>query len=253
MSYDVLVAGSGAAGLVAARAAAEAGASVLLAEAGEAFGGTTALSGGRVWAPCNAHGAAAGKEDSPEAARQYIKAACPSADDALVDAFVATAPEMTAWVEDATPHRFALCPDYPDYLQSLPGATLGGRTLDSAPFDASALGDLVLRGPASVPVTHAEWDRWRFAHRFDEDLLARRDEAGIVTGGRALVAGLLAACQRRRGGVRHRLAAHRPADRGGRGHGPSSGTPPSRRARSSSPPAGSSGTRSCWSARSRFP
>jgi 3-oxosteroid 1-dehydrogenase len=198
-SVDVVVAGSGAAGLVAACAAAEAGASVLVAEAGEAFGGTTALSGGRVWAPGNAHGAAAGKADSPEDAWRYIKAACPSADDALVDAFVATAPEMTAWVERATPHRFVLCPDYPDYLQSLPGATLGGRTLDSAPFDTAALGELgplVLRGPASTPVTHAEWDRWRFAHRFDEDLLAQRDETGIVTGGRALVAALLAACRR---------------------------------------------------------
>ena len=74
-----------------------------------------------------------------------------------------------------------LCPRYPDYHPSLPGATLGGRTLDSAPFDTSPLGELaalVLRGPASTPVTHAEWERWRFAHRFDEDLLARRDEAG---------------------------------------------------------------------------
>jgi 3-oxosteroid 1-dehydrogenase len=195
VSVDVVVAGSGAAGLVAALAAAEAGASVLVAEAGPAFGGTTALSGGRVWVPCNAHGAAAGKADSPEAARRYIKAACPSADDALVDAFIETAPEMSEWVERATPHRFELCPDYPDYLQTLPGATLGGRTLDSAPFDASALGDRVLRGPASTPVTHAEWDRWRFAHRFEEDLLARRDEQGIVTGGRALVATLLTACQ----------------------------------------------------------
>jgi 3-oxosteroid 1-dehydrogenase len=118
-AVDVLVAGSGAAGLVAARAAAEAGAGVLVAEAGEAFGGTTALSGGRVWVPCNAHGAAAGKADSPADARRYIKAACPSADDELVDAFIATAPEMSAWIERATPHRFELCPDYPDYLQSL--------------------------------------------------------------------------------------------------------------------------------------
>jgi 3-oxosteroid 1-dehydrogenase len=197
-TVDVLVAGSGAAGLVAALAAAEGGASVLVAEAGPAFGGTTALSGGRVWVPGNAHGAAAGRSDPPEAARRYIKATCPSADDALVDAFVETAPRMSEWIERATPHRFELCPDYPDYHPSLPGATLGGRTLDSAPFDTAVLGELaplVLRGPASTPVTHGEWDRWRFAHRFDEALLARRDEQGIVTGGRALVATLLAACR----------------------------------------------------------
>jgi 3-oxosteroid 1-dehydrogenase len=194
----VIVAGSGAAGLVAALAAAEAGADVRLVEAGPAFGGTTALSGGRVWVPGNAHAAAAGQVDPPADARRYLTAACPSADAAHVDAFVATAPEMSAWVERATPHRFELCPAYPDYHPYLPGATLGGRTLDSAPFDTAALGELaprLLRGPASTPVTHAEWDRWRFAHRFDAALLARRDEAGIVTGGRALVAGLLAACR----------------------------------------------------------
>ena len=44
---DVVVAGSGAAGLTAALAAAVAGASVLLVERGERLGGTTALSGGR--------------------------------------------------------------------------------------------------------------------------------------------------------------------------------------------------------------
>src|SRR6185436_18309527 len=43
---DVLVAGSGAAGLAAALAAAQRGARVLMAERGDAFGGTTALSGG---------------------------------------------------------------------------------------------------------------------------------------------------------------------------------------------------------------
>ncbi len=50
---DVLVAGSGAAGLTAALAAAVAGAGVLLVERGEQLGGTSALSGGRVWVPGN--------------------------------------------------------------------------------------------------------------------------------------------------------------------------------------------------------
>ena len=50
---DVLVAGSGAAGLTAALAAAANGSSVLLVERGEHLGGTTALSCGRVWVPGN--------------------------------------------------------------------------------------------------------------------------------------------------------------------------------------------------------
>jgi len=87
---DVLVAGSGAAGLVAALAAAQHGARVLVVERGDAFGGTTALSGGRVWAPGNAHAAVAGRADSAVAAGTYLRAVCPSAPDGHVEAFVAT-------------------------------------------------------------------------------------------------------------------------------------------------------------------
>ena len=192
---DVLVAGSGAAGLAAALAAAQGGAGVLLAERGEVFGGTTALSGGRVWLPGNAHARVAGVEDPPENAAAYLRAACPTAPEGHVAAFVGDAPEVAAWIERDTPHRFVLCPRYPDYHPSLPGATLGGRTLDSAPLAAGDAADEVLRGPASAPVTHAEWERWRFVHRYDADLLAERDAAGVVTGGRALVAALLAACR----------------------------------------------------------
>src|SRR5690242_9424610 len=114
---DVLVAGSGAAGLVAALAAAERGARVLVAERGDAFGGTTALSGGRVWVPGNAHGNVAGLLGRSErhAAATYLRAVCPTAPEGHVEAFVATAPAMAQWIERATPHRFVLCPRYPDY------------------------------------------------------------------------------------------------------------------------------------------
>jgi len=193
-AVDVLIAGSGAAGLVAALSAAQQGARVLVAERADAFGGTTALSGGRVWAPGNAHAAVAGRPDSAVAAATYLRAVCPTAPDAHVDAFVGTAPALVRWIERTTPHRFVLCPRYPDYHPTLLGATTGGRTLDSKPFDASEAPGPVLRGPASVPVTHAEWERWRFVHRYDQDLLAEREAAGIVTGGRALVAALLRAC-----------------------------------------------------------
>jgi sugar phosphate isomerase/epimerase len=193
-AVDVLIAGSGAAGLVAALAAAQQGARVLVAERADAFGGTTALSGGRVWAPGNAHAAVAGRPDSAVAAATYLRAVCPTAPDAHVDVFVGTAPALVQWIERRTPHRFVLCPRYPDYHPTLPGATTGGRTLDSKPFDASEAPGPVLRGPGSVPVTHAEWERWRFVHRYDQDLLAEREAAGIVTGGRALVAALLQAC-----------------------------------------------------------
>ena len=53
MDTDVVVLGTGAAGLVAALAAAEQGASVGLFEKGDVVGGTTALSGGLCWVPDN--------------------------------------------------------------------------------------------------------------------------------------------------------------------------------------------------------
>jgi succinate dehydrogenase/fumarate reductase flavoprotein subunit len=53
MDADVVVLGTGAAGLVAALAAAEHGATVALLEKGDVIGGTTALSGGTCWVPNN--------------------------------------------------------------------------------------------------------------------------------------------------------------------------------------------------------
>ena len=52
-SFDVVVLGTGGAGLVAAVAAADAGASVGVFEKGERIGGTAALSGGTTWLPAN--------------------------------------------------------------------------------------------------------------------------------------------------------------------------------------------------------
>jgi 3-oxosteroid 1-dehydrogenase len=189
---DVLVAGSGASGLTAAIAAAARGASVLLIERAASLGGTSALSGGRVWVPANHLPQNAG--DSRDAARSYLGALFPRRYAHLTEAFIANAPAMARFVEENTPHRFVSCATYPDYHPDLPGATLGGRCLDMLPVDLSALtpmARLVRMPPGYVPMTHAEWERWRYPARFDRPLLRRRERDGIRTNGVALVAALL--------------------------------------------------------------
>jgi 3-oxosteroid 1-dehydrogenase len=189
-SVDVLVAGSGAAGLTAALAAAVAGAGVALIERGEQLGGTSALSGGRLWVPGNhlQHG------DSLAAGAKYLAGLYSDRYPELTEAVLHSGPEMLRFVERHSAHRFAACPGYPDYDPGRAGATDGGRALDMMPIDTRGLAPLpagILRPPGYLPMSFAEWDRWRYPDRFDWDLLRDRDRDGIRANGMALVAGLL--------------------------------------------------------------
>jgi succinate dehydrogenase/fumarate reductase flavoprotein subunit len=106
---------------------------------------------------------------------------------------------MVRFVQSRTPHRFAACDTYPDYHPERPGSTLGGRCLDMSPADLSAMTPLARQvrvPPGYVPMTHAEWEQWRYPARFDWDLLARRARGGIRTNGVALVASLLDGAER---------------------------------------------------------
>src|ERR1700722_10460503 len=74
--FDVVVAGSGAAGMTAALTAADLGLSVVVVEKAGSFGGSTARStarsGGGIWAPGNGGVRAAGVTDTPDQARAYL-------------------------------------------------------------------------------------------------------------------------------------------------------------------------------------
>jgi 3-oxosteroid 1-dehydrogenase len=194
----VIVAGSGAAGLVAALAVASAGVRVLVAERADRIGGTSALSGGRVWIPANGYPENEG--DTVAAARIYLSGLFPDQYAHMTEAFLAHGPEMLRFVEKQSPHRFAACAGYPDYHPGRAGATTGGRCLDMEPV---VKGDGRVRVPAGyVPMTQAEWERWRYPGRFDRAVLGQREREGIKTNGVGLVSALLDGVEQAGGTVR---------------------------------------------------
>ncbi|HTI76112.1 MAG TPA: FAD-binding protein [Mycobacterium sp.] len=147
---DVIVAGSGG-GLVGAYTAAREGLSVMVVEASELFGGTTAYSGGGgMWFPCNPVLRRAGSDDTLDDAFAYFHAAV--GDRTPVEsqrAYVYGGPELIAYLESDDHFEFDVLP-WPDYYGRLPHARLDGmRHTVSKPLRAERLGDLAdqIRGP----------------------------------------------------------------------------------------------------------
>lgn len=144
--YDVVVVGSGAAGLAAAVTAARHGLEVAVVEKEPVFGGTTARSGGVVWIPCSPHARALGVRDDIESARTYIRhEAGAHADEKRIDAFLRYGPEMVTFFESNTAVRFAPVPGFADYHPDAPGGCSGGRSLVAAPFQGTELGAEIRR------------------------------------------------------------------------------------------------------------
>ena len=146
LDCDLLVIGSGAAGLSAAVTAAWHGLNVILAEKEAVFGGTTAWSGGWIWAPRNPLARRAGIEEDAAAPLTYLRHVLGNNfDEARVTAFLKAAPRMVAFFERHTALRFEGGTTIPDTYSDLPGAGSGGRSVIAAPYDARCLGDLVRR------------------------------------------------------------------------------------------------------------
>lgn len=142
-SFDVIVLGTGAAGLTAAITAHENGARVGVFEKSDKVGGTSAWSGGQIWIPNNVHGKAAGKHDSREDALLYMSSLSNGLiSEEIAEAFVDGGPEMMAFLEAHTPVEFYAVADFPDYHPELPGGKpTGGRTLECPPYPFGDLGD----------------------------------------------------------------------------------------------------------------
>ncbi|MBV8933155.1 MAG: FAD-dependent oxidoreductase [Kutzneria sp.] len=196
LDVDVVVIGSGAAGLSAALAAANAGVEVAVVEAADRWGGSTAVSGGGVWAPANHRLAEAGIDDSVRDALTYCLDTSPGRDRGLVETFVRTAPEVIRFIEEHSPLRFAAVPSYPDTFAERPGGKIA-RHVEPRPLTTGDLGpleSLVWPPPFGAPVlTYEEILRYRLFSGGAPpiELVERRLAAGEVALGVALVVGLL--------------------------------------------------------------
>src|SRR6056297_1169183 len=164
-SVDVLVVGTGGAGLAAAMSAGDAGASVLLVESTDRWGGSTSMSGGGIWLPANPLMRRDGAGDSREEALTYLEDCVgdegPATSTARKEAFVDTvAPFVT--LAERLGIRFARAADYPDYYPELPGGKIG-RALEVAPFDRKRIGDWwdsARAAVAGVPLPAMTDDFW---------------------------------------------------------------------------------------------
>jgi succinate dehydrogenase/fumarate reductase flavoprotein subunit len=137
---DVIVVGSGAAGLSAAITAKKRGLDVVVLEKEPVFGGTTALSGGVLWIPLNPHGRKQNPADTREAVRTYMMQETGSYfDAAAVDVFIDNGPKMVEFFERETEMKFVPTM-YPDYHPTVAGGVDIGRSILAAPFDIRGLG-----------------------------------------------------------------------------------------------------------------
>jgi succinate dehydrogenase/fumarate reductase flavoprotein subunit len=147
VEHDVVILGSGAAGLVAAIAAADEGASVGVYEKADLIGGTSAMSGGIVWMPNNHLQAEAGIEDSRRMALDYLDSlSLGQIDSDMAAMFVDEGPAAIRHLDEQTPCSFHLLATYPDYHpEHAGGLPNGGRSIDNGLFAFDELGEWAAR------------------------------------------------------------------------------------------------------------
>lgn len=122
---DFVVIGSGTALTGALKAAIE-GASVIVLEKAAKLGGTTAISGGQVWAPCNRY---AENSDDREAARAYmVKVADGLSTDEIIDTYLDTVNDMVEMVASEAGVEWSVSPRV-DYHANWEGASKNTRSL----------------------------------------------------------------------------------------------------------------------------
>jgi 3-oxosteroid 1-dehydrogenase len=213
--YDVVVVGSGGAGMVAALAAAHQGLSTIVLEKAAHYGGSTARSGGGVWIPNNEILQRDGVKDTAEAAHTYLHTIIGDVIPAdKIDTYLRRGPEMLSFVLESTPLKMCWVPNYSDYYPEQPGGKSTGRSVEPRPFNAKKLGaDLAGleppygKVPLNVVVMQQDYVRLNQLKRHPRGVLrsvkigartmwAKATGKNLVGMGRALIAPLRIGLQR---------------------------------------------------------
>ncbi len=205
--FDVVIVGSGAAGLVAALTAAARGLKPLVLEKTEFVGGSTALSGGGLWIPANP--LLRGTDNADDALR-YLAATAGSGSSAIrQETYVRRGPDMVSFLRKEG-LRLRWSKGYPDYHQKMPGASTKGRCVEARVIDGAKLGEwmgrLRVRPSALTTPMYTTEIRWLgLAKRtlrgwFTELWVTKIRKIGrnpALTGGLSLVGQLVALAARR--------------------------------------------------------
>ncbi|MFA7588633.1 MAG: FAD-dependent oxidoreductase [Novosphingobium sp.] len=162
-AFDVVVVGSGAAGVMAALRAADHGLKVLIVEKAHKFGGTSATSGGVMWIPNHGlDGAPSDNPDSREAALAYLDSIIGKpVNRERLEAFVDEAPRMLHYLKQTGVQVMAAA--WPDYFPDRPGAR-SDRSIVCPTFDGRKLGD------DRYPLMREQYNRFKLFGRYAMDL-----------------------------------------------------------------------------------
>lgn len=176
---DFVVVGAGTALTGALKAVAD-GMSCICIEALGIAGGTTALSGGSVWIPCNDYA-----EDDAQAAKTYLtKVADGMSTDGIIDAFIANASPTINFITERAGVQWTIA-DRTDYHEQWEGATRATRTVK--PLDPESGKTL-----AGVGYTQPQADAFEaLGGRFMFDTTAERLVARTLEDGRQEVLGVV--------------------------------------------------------------
>lgn len=210
---DVVVVGSGSAGLTTAWTAAKCGLQTLVIEKTEFYGGNSAMSGGGAWMPNSPELVRHGQRDDPKKLVQYLRNIAPEVERARQERFVEECAKVAAALEETPYFRngYYWGKGYSDYHPSKGGNPLG-RGIWPNPLDLRTLKQegkglrpsaLMAGAPKGVWMTSAEVSdvirvRWGASLRRYKMMMkmgwrkvhAHLTGAEMITSGRSLVARL---------------------------------------------------------------